>query len=108
MDFSGQVVINILDPACRNAMVETIVEHSRASNNRFDGIFWDYFNDEIWVHPNVDAAVNGDPDMDGDGVPQHLDANEGVAYRQACADLATAVRDSLGDDYIQIFNGQRA
>ncbi|MBK7046973.1 MAG: hypothetical protein IPH48_10775 [bacterium] len=108
MDFSGQVVINILDPACRNAMVETIVQHSRASNNRFDGIFWDYFNNEIWVHPNVDAAVNGDPDMDGDGVPQHLDANEGVAYRQACADLATAVRDSLGDDHIQIFNGQRA
>jgi len=108
MDFSGQVVLNILDPACRNAMIETIVQHSRESNIHFDGIFWDYFNNEIWVHPNVDAEVNGDPDLDGDGVPQLLDVNERAAYRQACADLATALRDSMGDEYIQIFNGQRA
>lgn len=108
LDFKSQIVFNILDPACRDVFVSTFVEHHRRSANRFDGVFWDYFNNDLWIHPNVDAQVDGEPDMDGDGIPQAQDPDERVAYREACSAIVTAVRDSLGEDFIQIFNGQRA
>lgn len=107
MDFKGQVVLDILDPDCRRVMVDTIVEHHRASNNVFDGVFWDYFPHDIWIHPNVVDQVSGDPDLDGDGIAHQSDPDERIAFRSACADLVTAVRDSLGEQYIQIFNGTR-
>lgn len=108
MDFSQQVVINILDPACRDSIVTTITQAQLGSANRLDGVFWDYFNDSIWIHPNVEDQVEGFPDMDGNGIAQHLDSAERIAYRQACVDLVQAVRDSLGESFIQVFNGQRA
>ena len=106
MDWPGKAVINILDPDCREAMVTTIVEFHRASNNVFDGIFWDYFNNEIWIAPGVD--VDGDPDLDGDGIPHVSDQDELQAWRDAQVSIVSAVRDSLGEDFIQFFNGQRA
>ena len=108
MDFANQVVVNILDPLCRDAMVSTIAESQRASNNQLDGVLWDYFHDSIWIHPNVVDRVEGEPDMDGNGIPQSQDNAERIAYRQACADLVHAVRDSLGEAFIQVFNGVRA
>lgn len=99
-------LINVLDPGCRAAMIETVMEMQANSLNVFDGIMWDYFNTALWVSPTVTST--GDPDMDGDGIGHWVDVDELAAYRQAQVDLVNAARDSLGEDFIQIFNGQRA
>jgi len=108
MDWPHQVVLDIANPACREAMARTIAEYQRGSNNKFDGVFWDYFNTQIWIAPLVDATVNGDPDFDRDGIPMALDPGEIAAYKAGEVSLIGAVRDSLGAGFIQIFNGQRA
>jgi hypothetical protein len=101
----GNVVINILDPECRAAMVGTVVEYQRASLNKMDGVYWDYFNTQLWSY-GVDMV--GDPDMDGDGIGHYDDPDERAAFRQAQVQLVSALRDSLGEGFIQFFNGQRA
>jgi len=105
-DFPGNVIINILEEGCRDAIVETIVEFQENSLNQFDGIYWDYFNTSLWVHPDVEAE--GEPDLDGDGIGMPDDPDERRAYRAAQVSLIEAVRDTLGEDFIQFFNGQRA
>ena len=42
------------------------VSHQNASSNKFDGVFWDYFNTWLWIAPAV-TDMEGEPDMDGDG-----------------------------------------
>jgi hypothetical protein len=105
-DWPTSRLINILDPGCRTAMIETIMEMQENSLNVFDGIMWDYFNTQLWVAPQVTNL--GDPDMDGNGIGHFDDPDERAAFRQAQVDLVTATRDSLGEDFIQFFNGQRA
>lgn len=107
-DWPAQVVLDITNPACREAMARTITEFQRSSNNKFDGVFWDYFNTTIWIAPAVDPRVNGEPDFDRDGIAMALDPGEVAAFKAAEVSLIGAVRDSLGADFIQIFNGQRA
>ena len=106
-DWPGNVILNILDPACRTAMIETVIDFQRTSANHFDGILWDYFNYGLWVYDGL-TNVSGQPDMDGDGIAHLQDADELVAYRNAQVSLITALRDSLGEGFIQVFNGQRA
>ncbi|MBK8167102.1 MAG: hypothetical protein IPK64_14275 [bacterium] len=106
MTWPGAVVINTLDPACRQVMVETIVEFQRNSLNQMDGVYWDYFNSALWVYPEL--TIQGDPDMDGDGVAHAQDPDELAAFRASQISLVTALRDSLGEGFLQIFNGQRA
>jgi hypothetical protein len=105
MTWPGAVVVNTLDPDCRRIMVETIVEFQRNSLNQLDGVYWDYFNTALWVYPEL--TIEGDPDMDGDGIAHLSDPDELAAYRAGEVALVSALRDSLGEDYIQIFNGQR-
>lgn len=102
----GNAVIDITNPDARAAMVETIVEYQESSNNHLDGIYWDYFNNLLWVYDGIE--LEGDIDMDGDGIPHAQDQDERLAYQNAQVELVTAVRDSMGDDFLQIFNGQRA
>ncbi len=106
-DWPGNVVLNILDPACRTAMIETVMDFQRTSANHFDGILWDYFNNSLWVYDGL-TNVTGQPDMDGDGIGHAQDYDEQVAYKSAEVALVSALRDSLGENFIQVFNGQRA
>lgn len=105
-DWYGKVTLNILQPGCRDAIVSTIVDMQRASNNKFDGVFWDYFNPALWIAPGV--TFEGEPDLDGDGISHWVDPNEIAAWRAAQVSLVCALQDSLGPDFLQIFNGQRA
>lgn len=105
-DWATSRLINILDPACRGTMVSIVREFQETSLNRFDGVYWDYFNTMLWVPDNLD--VIGDPDMDGDGIGHWSDADEMEAFRQAQVELVGALRDTMGAGFIQIFNGQRA
>ena len=40
--------------------------------NRFDGVYWDYFNDRLWIAPAV-TDMAGEPDFDGDGIAGFLE-----------------------------------
>ena len=106
-DWPGNVVLNILDPDCRTAMIETVMEFQKNSANKFDGVMWDYFNNALWVYDRI-PNMTGAPDMDGDGIAHLSDPDEMAAYRLAEVALVSAMRDSLGEGFIQIFNGQRA
>ena len=105
-DWYTSRLINILDPECRRVMVSLIQEFQTTSLNQFDGIYWDYFNTRLWIPWNLEQ--DGDPDMDGDGIGHWSDPDEIQAFQDAQISLVNAVRDSLGQDFIQIFNGQRA
>ena len=82
-------------------MIETIVEMQTQSLNVFDGVFWDYFNNSIWVPDWMD--VEGDIDMDGDGIPHQIDQDEMLAYQNAQVSLVQELRNELGSEFIQIF-----
>jgi hypothetical protein len=105
-DWYWSRLINVLDPECRRVMISLITEFQNTSLNQFDGIYWDYFNTGIWVPWDLD--VPGDPDFDGDGIGHGADDDERQAFRASQVELVSALRDSLGEDFIQIFNGQRA
>ncbi len=104
-DWPGVVNVDILNPACRDIIVDTFADFQESSSSAFDGIFWDYFNNGIWIPDFVD--VSGYPDLDGDGIGMPSDPDELAAYRSACEQLVLSLRARLGEGFLQIFNGQR-
>lgn len=102
------VVIDILNPACRRAMIDVLLKWSRRSANPVDGFYWDYFAPTLWLHPAVAATMDGEPDLDGDGIGHFEDADEQQAFRNAQTALVMETRAAFGDAFIQIFNGGRA
>lgn len=107
MSWPGKVLLNILDPGCRAAMVRVLADHWYAHDNVLDGIMWDHFNSYLWV-PLAIEGVQGELDLDGDGIPHRQDEDEMQAYRDASTDLLWRAQRALGRDVIQIANGQRA
>lgn len=108
MNWPGQVVLNVLDPDCRQAIAGTLAEHQQMTNNPLDGVLWDYFDTSVWIHPWVEDTVEGEVDFDADGIPLQDDPDERVAYLAACDSLVLLTRELLGDGFIQVFNGTRA
>jgi hypothetical protein len=107
MAWPGKVVINILEPACREAMIDVLEDHWEAHSNVVDGIYWDHFNTNLWVMDSVPGR-DGSLDLDGDGIAHLDDADEIQAYRDASTALIQEVRARLGDHVIQVTNGNRA
>ena len=107
MDWPGAVIFDYTNPAARQAMLDVFVTYQRTSSNKFDGVFWDYFNDYLWIAPSV-TGMEGDPDMDGDGVPHMDDQDERQAFKDAQYDWAHEMQAAMGPDFIQIANGARA
>ncbi len=105
-DWRSQVIVDTLDPDCRDVWIHTLAEHQRRTVNKLDGVFWDYFAPSLWISPTV--TIDGDPDMDGDGIGHWDDSDEMIAFRAAQVELVTTARDSLGEDFLQVFNGIRA
>jgi len=104
--FPQKVMLNVLNPACRAAMIGVIQEMQETGYNRLDGALWDCFNNPLWIHP--DASYEGEPDLDGDGVGYFEDQDEQEAYAASQVDLVLETRAALGDDFLQILNGVRA
>jgi len=107
MDWPGAVLFDYTDPAARRAMLDVFLSHQRTSSNKFDGIYWDYFNVRLWIAPAV-TTMEGDPDMDGDGIGHFDDEDEMQAFRDAQYDWVAEVRAEMGERFIQIANGSRA
>ena len=82
-------------------MVGVLANHWHRHPNVLDGVFWDHFNMILWV-PDELPGVEGELDLDGDGIAHREDEDEIEAYRQASEDLIREFRNALGDDVIQI------
>ncbi|MFH1844953.1 MAG: putative glycoside hydrolase [bacterium] len=107
-DFPEVVVLNTLDPACRQALIETYTTEHLASSNRVDGFYWDYFSLTLWIPDVVRDYMDGEPDLDGDGIVHFDDEDELAAFQLAQELIIEGVRNRLGVNFIQIFNGSRA
>ena len=106
-DWPGVILFDQANPRARQAMLAVFARYQESSTNKFDGMFWDYFNTSLWIAPTV-TDMTGDPDLDGDGVAHWDDDDELAAFQEAEISWILEVRASLGDDFIQIANGWRA
>jgi hypothetical protein len=107
MDWPGAVVFDYTNPAARKALLDVFVEFQANSNNKFDGVYWDYFNEQLWIAPAVDG-MEGEPDMDGDGIAHWDDEDERQAFKDAQYEWVKEMRAAMGPGFIQIANGSRA
>jgi hypothetical protein len=106
-DWPRVSVFDFTDPACRAAMLDIFEHYQNTSGNRFDGVFWDYFATSLWIAPQV-TTMEGEPDMDQDGVPHWDDADELRAFLDAQDAWVDEMQSRMGRDFIQIANGYRA
>ncbi|MCB1184558.1 hypothetical protein KDM41_14100, partial [bacterium] len=106
-DWPGVAVFDFTNPAARRAMLDVFVHYQRTSSNKFDGVYWDYFNPSLWIAPTVDA-MNGEPDMDGDGVAHWDDPDELQAFQDGQDAWVAEMQAAMGRGFIQIANGSRA
>jgi hypothetical protein len=107
MDWPNAVVYDYTNPAARKAMLDVFSHYQKTSSNKFDGVYWDYFNEVLWIAPAV-TSMEGDPDMDGDGVSHWDDPDEIQAFKDAQYDWVHEMQAAMGPDFIQITNGSRA
>ena len=106
-DWPGVILFDQANADARRALLDVFAQYQESSTNKFDGIFWDYFNTYLWIAPTV-KDMTGDPDLDGDGVAHLDDPDELAAFQEAEISWILEVRASQGDDFIQIANGWRA
>ncbi len=106
-DWPGVALFDFMNPNARRAILDVIVSYQHSSTAKLDGVYWDYFNPELWISQDV-ASMTGEPDMDGDGVAHFSDADEKEAFRAAQAEWIREMRGRLGSEFIQIANGSRA
>ncbi len=107
-NWPGQAVLDISKPECRAAMIDVIAKYKRSGPNHLDGVMWDYFGSSLWIPPESAAQMEGEPDLDGDGIPHFDDPDEIAALKSAQEFLVNELREELGSDFVQIFNGNRA
>lgn len=107
MDWPGAVLFDYMQPEARQAMLDVFLHYQNTSSNKFDGVYWDYFGDKLWISPDL-TDMEGDPDMDGDGVGHWDDPDELQAFNDAQYDWVAEMRQAMGNRFIQIANGARA
>jgi Hypothetical glycosyl hydrolase family 15 len=96
-----------LTQAARQAMIDVLVRYQNEAQNKLDGVFWDYFNFQLWISPDV-HTMEGEPDLDGNGIDHWHDNAEIEAYQASEVSFIQEMRAAMGEDFIQIVNGSRA
>jgi len=107
MDWPDAPVFDYTNPAARKAVLDVFVKYQTESSNKFDGVYWDYFNPKLWIAPTV-TNMTGEPDMDGDGIAHWDDEDELAAFNDAQYDWIHEMQAAMGPDFIQVANGYRA
>ncbi len=86
-------------------IVDLLEEYTGNWPEAVDGVMHDYFMYRPYVSPYNDN-VEGDVDLDGDGIPTGEDEDELAVFLRWQKDYAAAIRSRLGADFIQIANGR--
>jgi hypothetical protein len=100
IDGDGKADTELLD-----AIVDLLEEYTDAWPGAIDGVMHDYFMYQPYVSPYNDN-VEGEIDLDGNGIPTGEDANERAVFLRWQKDYAASIRSRLGRDFIQIANGK--
>lgn len=106
-DWPGVAVFDFTNEAARHALIDVFAGFQAQSEAKLDGIYWDYFSPYLWISPDV-TTMNGEPDMDGDGVAHLVDADEIASFNAAQEAWIGELRARMGDDFVQVANGARA
>jgi hypothetical protein len=93
-------------PECRQGIAKVFDEHFHSIPTPVDGIFWDFFSPNLWLDPDIEPTLEGEPDIDGDGIGHFEDEDEMEAFRESERSLVMDVTAVLGEDFLQVFNGR--
>lgn len=107
MDWPGSVVFDVLNPEARGAIQDVFEHYQQVSSNKFDGVFWDYFANKLWIAPAVEG-MEGEADLDNNGIPHWDDPGEIQAFLDSQDDWVAEMQAAMGADFIQVANGVRA
>lgn len=92
--------------ALMEGIAELLHEHLEEHPGQVDGIMHDYFMYSPYINPTMAERVEGEIDLDGNGVLFSDDPAERAMFLQWQRDYAATIRDRLGPDFIQIGNGR--
>ncbi len=106
-DWPGAFLVDFTNPEMRSRRLDVLEQFQGVNGNTFDGVFWDNFAPDLWIGPGV-TNMDGEPDMDGDGVAYRDDPDEIAAFRDAQVAWIHETRARFGEGFIQIANGTRA
>ena len=89
-----------------DTIVNLIARYQAETGNAVDGVMHDYFAYDIYINPSIRDHVIGDVDLDGNGTTFENDPGERELFILWQQEYAKAIRERLGDDFIQIGNGR--
>jgi hypothetical protein len=87
-------------------IVDLIARYQDESGAPVDGVMHDYFSYYPYINPFIRDSVHGEIDFDGDGVIYDEDTDEQNIFYAWQVEYAKAIRERLGDDFIQVGNGR--
>ena len=88
------------------ALVDLIERYRNERKSSLDGILHDYFMYRPYINHALADAVEGEIDLDGNGILIGEDAAERDLFLQWQLDYAQEIRDRFGPDFIQVGNGR--
>lgn len=87
-------------------IVDLVERYQTGDFPQIDGIMHDYFMYSVYVNPDCRPAVEGEPDLDGDGIPCSEDEDEKDLLLLWQKEYLRELRARFGDDFIMIGNGR--
>jgi len=97
---------NGIDRALITKIVDLIETYQEGDGTPIDGIMHDYFMYSVYISPYSRPTVEGEPDLDGDGVPCGEDQDERDLLLLWQKEYLLELRARFGDDFIMIGNGR--
>ncbi|MBN1885406.1 MAG: hypothetical protein JW876_07785 [Candidatus Krumholzibacteriota bacterium] len=86
-------------------IVSLYERYQQATGYVLDGVFHDYFTDYLYVNWMLEETVEGDPDLDDDGVPFADDPDEQALLVAWQKEYVRAFDERFGSSFLQVANG---
>lgn len=107
----GLILLNpipdgVSDRGLLEGIVDLLEQHINARPGAVDGIMHDYFMYQPYISPLAAADVEGEIDLDGNGIVIGQDAEERALFLRWQKDYAAEIRSRFGPDFIQVANGR--
>ena len=95
-----------IDRALITKIVDLIETYHAGGDHLIDGIMHDYFMYSVYISPYSRPTVEGEPDLDGDGIPCSEDQDERDLLLLWQKEYLRELRSRFGDDFIMVGNGR--
>ncbi len=87
-------------------LVDLLETYRDGRESSMDGIIHDYFMNYFYITPYTEGQVEGQIDLDGNGITMKEDQRELELFLRWQIEFAREIRQRFGDDFIQIGNGR--